>query len=134
MLKRAPLPITGVMLGRVTLGSLLRSYGEGFHVAFGTIAVLLGLPFVAKLIGDLESIQNDMKNPMLASISGTFSMALLLFTASVTAPTFGVEAIGSACFWFGLVSFVILTVVIVKRYTKAGESPVPARLGLHRLC
>lgn len=86
------------MLGRVTLGSLLQSYGEGFHVAFGTIAVLLGLPFVAKLIGDLESIQNDMKNPMLASISGTFSMALLLLTASVTAPTFGVEAIGSACF------------------------------------
>jgi exfoliative toxin A/B len=170
------------MLGCAALGNLLQGYGEGFHAVFGIVAVLLGLLFVAKLIGDNESVQNDMKNPMLASISGTFSMALLLlagyakplsaefgivlwwtglalhiclivwFTvkyvahfdlrqvfpswhivyvgiaaASVTVPAFGMEAIGTACFWFGLVTFAILTFVIVRRYTKVGEPPVPAR-------
>jgi exfoliative toxin A/B len=182
LLKRVPLPITGVMLGCAALGNLLQSYSEVVRGIFGVISVCLGILFLAHLVADFDSVKKDMENPMLASISGTFPMALLLlgayakpisaglgmaiwviglclhlalivwFTAkyalhfnlkqvfpswyivyvgiaaaSVSAPAFGMEAIGTACFWFGLVTFIILTVAIIMRYAKVGEPPVPAR-------
>jgi len=182
LLKRIPLPITGVMLGCAALGNLLQSYSEGVRVVFGVISALLGVLFLVKLFGDFESVKKDMENPMLASISGTFPMALLLlaayakplsaglgvalwwvglllhvclivwFTAkyvahfnlkqvfpswyivyvgiaaaSVSAPAFGMEGIGTVCFWFGLVTFVLITVAVISRYAKVGEPPVPAR-------
>ena len=170
------------MLGCAALGNLLQSYGEIFHTIFGIISVLLGILFLAKFFGDNESFRQDMQNPMLASISGTFSMALLLlggyakafsagfglvvwwvglllhigliiwFTvkyvahfklkqvfpswyivyvgiavAGVSAPAFNMQTIGTATFWFGLVTFAILTIVIIARYAKVGQPPVPAR-------
>lgn len=170
------------MLDCAALGNLLQSYSEGVRLVFGVISALLGVLFLAKLVGDFGSVRKDMQNPMLASISGTFSMALLLLAAyakplsegfgvalwwvglvlhiclivwftvkyvahfnlkqvfpswyivyvgiaaaSVSAPAFGTEAVGAACFWFGLVTFVVLTVAIICRYAKVGEPPVPAR-------
>ena len=46
MLKRIPLPITGVMLGCAALGNLLQSYSEGVRVVFGVISALLGVLFL----------------------------------------------------------------------------------------
>nr|WP_317283154.1 TDT family transporter [uncultured Sellimonas sp.] len=47
--------------------------------------------------------------------------------AAVTAPVFEQFAIGSATFWFGFVSLIILLVLVTVRYVKYKEIPDPAK-------
>ena len=172
------------MLGCAALGNLLQTYGEGIRICFGIISALLGILFIASVFADMDTFKKNMANPMLASISGTFSMALMLlatyvkqylgaaglglgiwwfavalhigliayFTvkfvahfdlkqvfpswyivyvgiavAGVSAPAFGMEAFGAFTFWFGLITFIAISVAVYMRYTKVGEPPVPAR-------
>ena len=83
MLKKIPLPITGVMLGMAALGNLLQSYSESLRLVCGAIAGLLGILFLLKVIVYPKIIVEDMKNPIMASVSGTFSMALMLLSVYV---------------------------------------------------
>lgn len=78
MLKKLPLPATGVMLGCAALGNLLQSYSEGIRLVFGAIAAVIGILLILKLIMYPETFKEDMKNPITASVSGTFSMGLML--------------------------------------------------------
>lgn len=78
MLKKIPLPITGVMLGMAALGNLLQSYSEGVRLVCGAIAAILGILFIIKVIIAPKQFAEDMNNPIMASVSGTFSMALML--------------------------------------------------------
>ncbi len=80
MLKKLPLPAAGVMLGCAALGNLLQSYSEGVRLAFGAISALIGILLIIKLIMYPGTFKEDMKNPITASISGTFSMALMLLS------------------------------------------------------
>ena len=83
MIKKIPLPITGVMLGIAALGNLLQSYSEGVRLVCGVIAAILGLLFLLKVVLYPKMIAEDMKNPIMASVSGTFSMALMLLSVYV---------------------------------------------------
>jgi len=76
--RKLPVPVTGVMLGCASLGNLLQSYGEVFHEIFGITAVILGILFLIKVIAEPADFRQEMKNPVTASVSGTFSMALML--------------------------------------------------------
>lgn len=78
MIKKIPLPVTGVMLGMAALGNLLQSYSEGVRLACGGIAVILGILFIIRVILIPKQFMEEMKNPIMASVSGTFSMALML--------------------------------------------------------
>lgn len=182
MLRRVPLPLSGVMLGLVGLGNLLQSFGEPIRMVCGVLATILGVVLVSKVTLYPEDFKSDMDNPMLASIAGTFPMALLLlagyakpvleplgyllwylglglhlalivwFTAryvlhfqlrqvfpswyivyvgivaaSITAPAMGRADVGIAAFWFGVVTFVFVSVAVALRYLRVGEPPVPAR-------
>ncbi|WP_062531114.1 TDT family transporter [Olsenella sp. DNF00959] len=182
MLRRVPLPLSGVMLGLVGLGNLLQSYGEPIRMVCGILATVMGIVLVAKVALYPEDFRRDMANPMLASIAGTFPMALLLlagyakpvleplgyllwylglalhlalivwFTAryvlhfqlkqvfpswyivyvgivaaSITAPAMGRADVGTVAFWFGVVTFVLVSVAVALRYLRVGEPPVPAR-------
>ena len=172
------------MLGCAALGNLLQTYGEGIRICFGIISALLGILFIASVFADMDTFKKNMANPMLASISGTFSMALMLlatyvkqylgaaglglgiwwfavalhigliayFTvkfvahfdlkqvfpswyivyvgiavAGVSAPAFGMEAFGAFTFWFGLITFIAISVAVFMRYNKVGVPPAPAR-------
>ena len=95
------------MLGCAALGNLLQSYSEGVRLVFGVISALLGVLFLAKLVGDFGSVRKDMQNPMLASISGTFSMALLLLAAYAKPLS---EGFGGALWWVRLVLHICLIV------------------------
>ena len=48
MIKRIPLPVTGVMLGMAALGNLLQSYSEGVRIVCGAIAAVTGLLVILK--------------------------------------------------------------------------------------
>lgn len=50
-----------------------------------------------------------------------------IVAASVTAPAFESLAIGSAAFWFGFFSLIVLLVLVTIRYVKYKEVPDPAK-------
>lgn len=181
-IKKVPLPVCGLMLGLAALGNLLQSYSEGIRYVCGVIAAFLLLLILLKLILFPQMIKEDMKNPIMASVSGTFPMALMLLStyvkpfigkgayyiwlfaialhlllivyftvkfifklqlpkvfasyfivyvgivvASVTAPAYEKTSIGTAAFWFGFVTWILLMILVSYRYIKVKEVPEPAR-------
>jgi len=107
VIKKVPLPICGVMLGFATLGNLLQSYSEGIRYACGIVAAILLVLFLLKLIMFPKMIKEDMKNPIMASVSGTFSMALMLLSTYVK------PFIGQAAFYIWLFAIALHIVLIV---------------------
>lgn len=182
IIQKVPLPICGVMLGFATLGNLLQSYGETARYACGILAGFLLILALLKLILFPHMIAEDMKNPIMASVSATFPMALMLLStyikpwignvarfiwffaillhliliiwftvrfilkvqmpkvfasyyivyvgiaaAAVTAPAYNALSIGTAAFWFGFITLILLFVLITARYVKYKEVPEPAK-------
>lgn len=182
VIKKVPLPLCGVMLGTAALGNLLQSYSEGIRYVCGVFAAFLLVLVLLKLILFPGAFKEDMKNPIMASVSGTFPMALMILStyvkpfigqaayyiwlfaialhivliiyftitfiaklampkvfasyyivyvgiavAAVTAPAYEKLSIGSAAFWFGLVTLVLLLVLVTYRYVKFKEIPDPAK-------
>lgn len=181
-IKKVPIPLCGVMLGTAALGNLLQSYGEGIRNVCGIFAAFLLILVLLKLILFPGMIKEDMGNPIMASVSGTFTMALMILStyvkpyigqaayiiwllaiilhivlivyftvkfvvklqmpkvfasyyivyvgiavAAVTAPAYEQLGIGTAAFWFGFVTLVLLLVLITYRYMKFKEVPNPAK-------
>ena len=50
-----------------------------------------------------------------------------IVAAAVTAPSYGMEAVGSVAFWFGFVCLIALLVLVTYRYVKFKEVPEPAK-------
>lgn len=182
VIKKVPIPLCGVMLGLSALGNLLQSYSEGIRYICGAAAGILLILIILKLILFPGAVKEDMKNPIMASVSATFSMSLMLLStyvkpfigaaayyiwlfaiglhiviiiyftvkfivklempkvfasyyivyvgiavAAITAPVFEKPAVGSAAFWFGFVSLIVLLVLVTIRYVKFKEVPDPAK-------
>ena len=181
-IKKVPVPLCGVMLGLAALGNLLQSYSEEIRYVCGIFAAFLLVLVLLKLIMFPQMIKEDMKNPIMASVAGTFPMALMLLStyvkpfigkwayyiwifaivlhvilivyftvkfiaklqipkvfasyfivyvgivvASVTAPAYEKTSIGTAAFWFGFVTLVLLLILVTYRYVKFKEVPDPAK-------
>lgn len=96
IIKRVPLPTAGLMLGTFALGNLLQSYGEGLRTACGILGAFLLVLVLLKIFIYPNDFKEDMKNPIMASVFGTFSMSLMLF-AGYLKPLIGPNA---AYLWF----------------------------------
>ena len=82
-LKRVPLPLSGVALGFAALGNLLSAYNMSFKIICGILA-FVGLLLVAgKYLSNPQVFATDMKNPVIASVSGTYTMALMLLAGYI---------------------------------------------------
>ena len=81
MIKKTPVPMAGLMLGLAALGNLLQSYSEAVRLLCGAISAILGILILCKCLFHFDMVKEDMKNPAVASVSGTFSMALILLSA-----------------------------------------------------
>ena len=182
VIKKVPIPLCGVMLGAAALGNLLQSYSEGIRYVCGIFAVFLLILVLLKLIMFPGAVKEDMGNPIMASVSGTFPMALMILStyvkpfigkaayyiwllaiilhiiliiyftvkfvlklqmpkvfasyyivyvgiavAAVTAPAYEQLGIGTAAFWFGFVTLIVLLVLVTYRYVKFKEVPDPAK-------
>ena len=182
-IKKVPIPLCGVMLGLAALGNLLQSYSESIRYICGILAAFLLVLVLLKLIMFPKVVREDMNNPIMASVSGTFPMALMLLSvyvkpfigkvayfiwllaiclqviliiyftvkfllklqmpkvfasyfivyvgiavASVTAPAYEKTAsVGTAAFWFGFITLILLLVLVTYRYVKFQEVPDPAK-------
>ena len=110
MIKKVPIPFCGVMLGFAALGNLLQSYGEGIRSVCGIMAAFILILVLLKLIMFPQMIKEDMKNPIMASVSGTFSMALMLLSTYVK-PYIGAAA---KYIWFFAIA---LHIVLIDYFT-----------------
>ncbi len=81
MIKKIPVPMAGLMLGLAALGNLLQSYSEAVRLLCGAISAILGILILCKCMFHFDMVKEDMKNPIVASVSGTFSMAVILLSA-----------------------------------------------------
>ena len=182
-IKKVPIPLCGVMLGLAALGNLLQSYSEGIRYICGILAAFLLVLVLLKLIMFPKVVREDMNNPIMASVSGTFQMAMMLLSvciktfigkaayfiwllaiclhviliiyftvkfllklqmpkvfasyfivyvgiavASVTAPAYEKTAsVGTAAFWFGFITLILLLALVTYRYVKFQEVPDPAK-------
>lgn len=177
MLKKVSIPYAAVMLGLAALGNLLQSYGAGLRYFCGACSLVFLILLLGKLFTHPQDIRNDLKNPVLASVSSTFPMGLMILStylapfvfplafaiwgfavvlyivliqyftktfilkfdtkkvfasyfvlycglvvASVTAPVYGMQALGTAIVYYGLACFAVLFFVVSYRYIKY---PVP---------
>jgi exfoliative toxin A/B len=113
IIKRVPVPICGVALGTAALGNLLQSYSEGVRIVCGVIAGLLLILALLKLIFFPLMVKEDMNNPIMASVSGTFPMALMLLSVYLK------PLIGQASFvlWiFAILLHIVLIVYFTKKF------------------
>ena len=107
MIKKVPVPLCGVMLGFAALGNLLQSYGEGIRSLCGIVAAFLLVLVLLKLVMYPQMIKEDMKNPIMASVAGTFPMALMLLSTYVK-PFIGPAAM---YIWFFAIGLHIVLIV-----------------------
>lgn len=107
IIKKVPIPFCGVMLGFAALGNLLQSYSEGIRYACGIMAAFILVLVLLKLIMFPQMMKEDMKNSIMASVSGTFSMALMLLSTYVK-PFIGAAA---KYIWFFAIALHIVLIV-----------------------
>ncbi len=107
VIQKVPLPLCGVMLGFAALGNLLQSYSEGIRYVCGGIAAFLLVLILMKLVMFPEMIKEDLKNPILASVAGTFPMALMLLSTYIK-PLIGA---GAKYIWYFAIGLHIVLIV-----------------------
>lgn len=89
--ERIPISIGGIILGITAMGNLLHDYLTYSREICATIAIILILLVIMKLIYYPKYFKEDLNNPILASIIATFSMALMLI-ANYLEPYIGMQA------------------------------------------
>lgn len=106
-IKSVPIPLAGVMLGFSALGNLLQSYSEILRCICGGVSAILLLLLLLKLIMFPSMIKEDLKNPIMASVSATFTMGLMLLSVYVK-PIIGNDA---KYIWFIAIALHILLII-----------------------
>lgn len=86
----------------------------------GLFSAFLLVPVLLKIILFPEKVKEDMGNPIMASVSGTFPMALMILSTYVK------PFIGQAAFYIWILAIVLL-VLVTYRYLNFKEIPEPAR-------
>lgn len=113
IIKKIPLPISGLMLALASAGNLLSGYGNSYRYIFGSAAAILFLLILIKLVIFPESLTEGFENPVVASVLPTFSMGMMIFPAYVKAFSLSL-AIG---IWgLGLLLHVALMIYFTKKY------------------
>lgn len=92
LIKRVPIPMSGVMLGCAALGNLLQSYSNAFRYLFGIISFLLLVLLILKITIYPSNVKEDLKNPIMMSVSATFPMGVMLLSVYIK-PFFGSMAL-----------------------------------------
>lgn len=121
-LSSLPVPFCGVMLSFACLGLLVPNLfgytafpeiGAVLHIICGCIAALIWVLFIAKCIVCFPQIKAALKNPVAASVSGTFCMSTMMLAVYLQ------ELIGepAVILWvFGIILHIALIVMFSVRF------------------
>lgn len=113
ILKKYPVPATGLILGLAAAGNLVQSYGEILRTTFGMISAALFILMIVKIIKFPKGVKEALENPVVLSVFPTFSMAAMLLSTYIKplAPSF------AFAMWIAAVIFhTALIVLFTKKY------------------
>ena len=85
LIKKVPLPMSGLMLALAAIGNLLQSYGEVYRNIFGLASAVLLILILLKIVFYSEEVKQDLKNPLIASVFPTLTMGLMLLSTYIKA-------------------------------------------------
>ncbi|MCL1935602.1 MAG: hypothetical protein FWF57_04425 [Defluviitaleaceae bacterium] len=81
--KRVQIPISGLALGLVALGNLLRPFGENLRYGIGILSFFIICLFLIKLIVDFKFVLHDLKSPVMHSVTPTATMTIMLLSTYI---------------------------------------------------
>ena len=113
MIERIPLPFSGVALGLASLGNLLSQWSEAAYWVCGSLSLTIVLLLILRLALYPDSIREDLRNPILASVSGTFPMTLMLLSTYVSKY---VHDLSLAIWLFAILMHIVLIVYFTKAF------------------
>lgn len=114
--KKIPLPFCGVALGLAALGNLvgangfgqiipafksLNNFGVMLKNVFGLLAAAILILLLIKILLDLKGFLEEMKNPITASVFGTYSMALMILSGYIQS---------SLLWWIGFIMHIVIMI------------------------
>ena len=113
IVKKLPLPITGLMLGLAVLGNLIQSYSNSLRTVFGIISGIILLLVLIKIFTLTKGVKEALENPVVASVFPTLSMAIMVL-AGYLKP---LNAQFALIFWFaGILLHIILMIWFTKKF------------------
>ncbi|WP_296874966.1 TDT family transporter [uncultured Methanobrevibacter sp.] len=80
IIKKLPIPVSGLILASLSLGNLLQNIHPSLRFLFGAIGIIFLILILLKVVFYPQLIKDDFKNPVIASSSGTFSMSLMILS------------------------------------------------------
>ena len=127
LLKKTPLPFCGVALGLAALGNLLELNAFGKIIPSlasintagpilknicGAISALILIWLLVKFVTNFKAFAEELKNPIMGSIIGTYCMALMIL-GGYKWPT---AEVGKVIWFIGLILHVILIIYFTKEF------------------
>ena len=90
IIEKIPIPISGLILALISLGSLTQDINPLLKYTFGCSGIILMILLILKVFTYPQMIKEDFKNPVIVSSSGTFSMSLMILSTYLIpfTPTF----------------------------------------------
>lgn len=113
ILKKCPIPISGLMLGLAASGNLLKPYSNVCHQTLGIISSIILILILAKIAIYPKEVYDALNNPLIASVVPTFAMSLMLLATYLKAYT----AFIARLIWIiGISMHIILIIWFTKKY------------------
>lgn len=113
MIRRVPVPLSGVMLSFAAFGNFIRNDSQGAWAVMEWIAGALMALLILKGICYPEEVRRDLRNPAVAATSGTFTMGMMFFAVSLK--SVGIP-LGTGFWWAGLLLHVALLIHFTIRF------------------
>lgn len=114
LIKHSPIPLAGLALGIIALGTLLKPLSEGIYWGSVCAASLLIVMLIARVALFPHEVRDDLRNSVFASVSGTFFMTVMQISVGVSdfAPSAAFVLWSDAIFGhFALIAWFTLTFV-----------------------
>ncbi len=112
ILKKLPLPISGLMLGLAALGNLVGPYSSLLRTIFGSVSALIGVLLILKMILFRDSLAKAFENPVVGSVMAAFPMGLMLLSVYIKPLT----NFAFILWCFAIILHILFIAVFTKKY------------------
>jgi len=113
ILKKLPLPISGLMLSLAALGNLFGGYSPDIRNLFGGISFIIFLMLTAKMIKYPACIKEGLDNPVIGGVMATFPMTVMTLSTYIKPYS---SQIGLSFWVIGIILHLSLVVFFTKKY------------------
>lgn len=115
MIKKLPLPISGLMLALAATGNLLFTYGYVVQNFFGTLSAIILFLILMKILIYPKIVIKELENPIVASVFPTLSMGIMVLSTYIK----GYLGNLSFAIWiYGLLLHIYLILRFTSKYIK----------------